>query len=172
MSLFPAIHFYKHSVVWRAFMSNPVGVHPRRLFTLICCFWMWVFRPLLSWPVSNLFKVSAFVSHEGRERKSCFWKGKPHVKSWPFSNKLAVYSNPRMIKLSLSENIFSTVYKGNPYVTGPSLFAAFQRTLLLYTDQLNFFPFDPLLTSSPAVCVQYVLVCLSGSTCTQEPVIQ
>ncbi len=33
------------------------------------------------------------------------------------------------------------------------------------------FPFDPLLTASLTVCVQYAFVCLSGLTCTQVPII-
>lgn len=114
MSLISSKNF--HLVGWWVFIPNPVGVDCCSLFTLVCCSWMSAVQPLLSWPVFNLCKVGAFVSHEGRKRKSRFRESKL-IKSWPFSNKLAVYGNPRMVKLSLSINSFSPLYKGDPYVT-------------------------------------------------------
>ena len=39
----------------------------------------------------------------------------------------------------------------------------FQRTLLLYTDQLNFSPFDPSLTASLTVCLCVCIACVCVS---------
>lgn len=92
-------------------------------------------------------------------------KSQTQVKSWPFSTQQRTCCLFRLkYDIFVPSKTAFLLYIKAKHMQWRPLYSAFQRIILLYTDQLNFSPFDPVLTAwltGLCCCVWTVCVCVS-----------